>query len=179
MSAFIPGLPQPGEYHPAFAGYVAQAQAFADPVAGLNLQLDELLGMLRPLGAARRLHRYAPGKWSVQEMLGHMTDTERIFTYRALRIGRADRTPLPGFEENHYVAAAQAENCGWEELIAEFEHVRRASVLLFQHLPESAWLRAGIVNDTSLSVRALAYITLGHVAHHTDILRERYGLDYA
>lgn len=179
MSAFIPGLPQPGEYHPAFAGYVAKAQAFADPVERLNRQLDEILGLLSPLGAARRLYRYAPGKWSVQELLGHITDAERIFAYRALRIGRADRTPLPGFEENAYVAAAQAGNCVWEELIAEFEHVRRSSVLLFQHLPEAAWLRAGIVNEASLSVRALAYITIGHVAHHLDILRERYGLDHA
>lgn len=179
MSAFVPGLPQPGEYHPAFGGYVAKAQAFPDPIEGLNRQRDELLGLLRPLSAAQRVHRYAPGKWSVQEMLGHITDTERIFAYRALRIGRADRTPLPGFEENDYVVAAQAENCGWEELIAEFEHVRRSSVLLFQHFPEAAWLRAGIVNDTPLSVRALVNITIGHVAHHIDILRERYGLKYA
>jgi hypothetical protein len=176
MSAFVPGLPQPGEFHPAFASYVANAQAFSDPVERLNRQFDELLGLLRPLGAAQRLHRYASGKWSVQELLSHLTDTERIFSYRALRIGRGDRTPLPGFEENDYVAAAQAENCEWSEVLDEFEHVRQSSVLLFQHLPEAAWLRAGIVNDAPLSVRALAYITIGHVAHHLDILHERYGL---
>jgi hypothetical protein len=174
MSAFLPGPPQPGEYHPAFAAYIARAQSFADPVQKLSGQLDELLRLLRPLDTAKRLHRYAPGKWSIQEMLGHITDAERIFAYRALRIARADQTPLAPFEENDYVVAAQAERCDWNELLTEFEHVRKSSVLLFQHLPESAWVRTGTANNAPLSVRALAFIMIGHVAHHLDFLRERY-----
>jgi uncharacterized damage-inducible protein DinB len=174
MSAFIPGAPQPGEYPPAFAGYIGKVQSFADPVEKLNLQLDEILQYLRSLAPAKRLYRYAAGKWSVQEVLGHVTDAERIFSYRALRIGRADGTPLPGFEENDYVAAAEAERCDWNELLAEFEAVRHASVHLYRHLPERAWIRRGIVNGASVSVRALAYITIGHAAHHLDVLRERY-----
>src|SRR5882672_6394580 len=158
MSAFIPGLPQPGEYHPAFAAYIAKAQSFADPVQKLNDQLDELLRLLQPLDIAKRLHRYSPGKWSVQEMLGHITDAERIFAYRALRIARADQTPLASFEENDYVVAAQTESCDWSELLSEFEHVRKSSVLLFEHFPESAWVRTGTANGSALSVRAIACI---------------------
>src|SRR5260370_7552313 len=140
MTAFIPGLPQPGEYHPAFAAYIGKAQSFADPVEKLKDQIDNVLRVLRPLDAAMRLYRYAPGKWSVQEMLGHIIDAERIFAYRALRIARADQTPLASFEENDYVVAAQAERCDWSELLAEFDPARTPSVLLLQHLPESPWL---------------------------------------
>src|SRR5260370_3503945 len=174
MTAFIPGLPQPGEYNPAFAAYIGKAQSFADPVEKLKDQIDDVLRVLRPLDAAMRLYRYAPGKWSVQEMLGHIIDAERIFAYRALRIARADQTPLASFEENDYVVAAQAERFDWSELLAEFEHVRKSSVLLLQRLPESAWVRTGTANNAPISVRALAYIMIGHVAHHLGVLRERY-----
>ena len=174
MPAFLPGRPQPSEYHAAFAGYVAKAESFEDPVAKLTAQLEELLGLLAPLHAEKRLHRYAPGKWSVQEVLGHLTDAERIFAYRALRIARGDATPLAGFDENAYVAAAEAERCDWNELLLEFEHVRRSSVLQFRHLPEAAWAAMGTSNHAPVSVRALACIMIGHVTHHLDILRERY-----
>ena len=107
-------------------------------------------------------------------MLGHIIDAERVFAYRALRIARADPAPLAGFDENSYVVAAQAEQCDFGELLAEFEHVRKSSVLLLRRLPEAAWTRAGISNDAPVSVRALAYIMIGHVAHHLGILHERY-----
>jgi hypothetical protein len=174
MTDFVPGVPQPGEYHSAFAGYIAQAQSFSAPVQELARQSAELLQLLRPLGAAQRGHRYAPGKWSIQEMLGHIIDAERIFAYRALRIARSDHTPLAGFEENDYAVTAQSEMCDWASMLEEFEHVRRSSVLLYQHVPEPAWMNLGIVNQAPVSVRALAYIMLGHVAHHAGILRERY-----
>ncbi len=174
MTTFLPGLPQPGEYLPVYAPYIAKAQSFADPVEKLNDQRDEVLRVLQPLGAAKRLYRYAPGKWSVQEMLGHIIDAERVFSYRAMRIGRGDHTPLAGFDENAYAVAAETESCGWDELLAEFEHVRHSTALLLRRLPESAWTRTGTSNGAPVSVRALAYIMIGHVAHHLGILHERY-----
>lgn len=107
-------------------------------------------------------------------MVSHLIDGERVFAYRALCVARGDQTPLPPFEENSYAAAAQSELCDWDELIEEFELVRKASVLLFRHVPESAWLRTGTVYGSTTSVRALAYIMIGHVAHHMDVLRGRY-----
>lgn len=174
MSAFNPGLPQTGEYNPAFAGYVSKARAFAAPIDRLEQQLHELLSLLGPLNSDKRLYRYAPGKWSVQQILGHLSDTERIFAYRALRVARADQTPLPSFEQDGYVVASEVERCGWTELLAEFEHVRRASILLLRHLPEAAWTRTGTASGAPISVRALAYIMIGHVEHHLEILRQRY-----
>jgi uncharacterized damage-inducible protein DinB len=174
MSAFSPGVPQPGEYNPFFAGYVDRARSFPDPIQKLSEQRNELLSLLRPLDRNQQLHRYAPGKWSVKELLGHIIDTERIFAYRALRVARADPTPLASFEENAYAAAAEAKHCDWGELLDEFDHVRQASILLLSHLPQAAWTRTGTAGDAPISVRAMAYVMIGHVAHHLDILRERY-----
>ena len=174
MTPFNPGIPQPGEYNPAFAGYVSKARSIADPLKKLEEQRQELLSLLRPLGSEKQLYRYAPGKWSVKEMVGHIIDTERIFSYRALRVARADQTPLASFEQDDYVAASGLERCDWSELLDEFDHVRRAAILLLRHLPEAAWSRAGTASDAPITVRALAYIMIGHVAHHLEILRERY-----
>jgi uncharacterized damage-inducible protein DinB len=174
MEPVHPGLPQPGEYSPFAAVYIAKAQAFADPIQKLADQLDEVLALLRPMDAGRQAHRYAPGKWSIKEVLGHVIDTERIFAYRALRVARADQTPLPAFDEKTYAAAAETERYDWGELLEEFEHVRKASILLLRHLPEAAWMRMGTASEAPISVRALAYMLIGHVEHHLEILRTRY-----
>jgi hypothetical protein len=174
MAAFIPGAPQPGEYKPHFAGYVSKAAHVTDPVKSLQDQLGEVLQLLQPLDESKQFHRYAPDKWTIKEVLGHITDTERIMSYRLLRVARADKTPLPGFDENAYVAAADFDNCAWTQLLEEFQHVRRASILLLRHLPGPAWLREGVSSDHPTTARALAYILYGHAAHHLDILRERY-----
>lgn len=174
MTAFHPGVPDSSEYKAAFAGYVAKGQTGSDPIEGLSRQLTEALTLLRGLEPARRLHRYAPGKWSIQQLLGHLTDTERVFAYRALRIARADQTPLPPFDENLFADAAEADACDWNRLVEEFEHVRRANILLFENLPRAAWTRMGTASGAPISVRALAYIMIGHVTHHLEILRERY-----
>jgi hypothetical protein len=166
--------PPPSEYNPSFAGYVAKVQTVTDPIGQLSSQLDQILALLQPLDGQRWLHRYAPGKWSVLELLGHITDTERIFAYRALRIARADATPLPGFEQDPYVEAAEADHCAPALLLSEFEHVRRATVLLCRNFPPSAWTRIGTASNGPMSTRAMAYIILGHAQHHLDILRERY-----
>ena len=107
-------------------------------------------------------------------MLGHLTDTERVMAYRAMRIGRADQTPLASFDENTFAAAAEADRADWSDLLDEFNHVRRATILMLRRLPEPAWIRIGTASDAPISVRALAYIMIGHVAHHLEILRERY-----
>ncbi len=174
MAAFIPGVPQPGEYKPSFAGYISKAAHVTDPVQSLQAQLGEIRRLLQPLEETKQLHRYAPDKWTIKEVLGHITDTERIMSYRLLRIARADKTPLPGCDENAFVAAADFDKCPWPQLLEEFKHVRHASILLLRHLPDAAWLREGISNDHPTTARALAYILYGHAAHHLDILRERY-----
>jgi len=176
MSTFAPGLPQLTEYHSGFSNYVGKARSFSDPLQKLTEQLDEVLALLGPLDAVAQLYRYAPEKWSVKQILGHLTDTERIFAYRALRIARTDETPMAGFDENRYAGASEVERCDWKELLEEFEHVRRASILMLRHLPQAGWTRTGTANEAPMSVRALAYIMIGHVAHHLEILRERYGL---
>jgi hypothetical protein len=174
MANFSPGPPQPDEYKPAFAGYIAKAQHVTDVVAELERQLSEVTALLRALPVEKRLYRYAPEKWSIQQLLGHLSDTERVFTYRTLRIARGDQTPLAGFEENDYAVAAESESCNWDDLVEEFGHVRRATIALLRNFPSSAWLRAGTASGATLSARAAVYIMIGHVAHHVSILRERY-----
>ena len=174
MSTFLPGVPATSEYAPFFAAYVAKIQPCPDPVKKLEEQLAEVSALLGPLDEKTQLHRYAPGKWSVKEMVGHFIDAERVFAYRALRIGRADQTPLPGFDENTYVQASDAERCDWQLLLDEFMYVRKATVLMLERMPEAAWTRTGTASGAAISVRALVHIMIGHVAHHMDILRERY-----
>jgi DinB superfamily len=174
MGSFNPGFPEPTEYNPAFAGYVGKARAVSDPIQKLTDQMQVLLALLGPLDANQQQFRYAPGKWSIQEVLGHIIDTERIFAYRTLRVARADTTPLASFDQDPYVAASQVERCEWSSLLEEFEHVRRASILLLRHLPPAAWTRTGTASNAPISVRALVYVMIGHVEHHLDILRERY-----
>jgi uncharacterized damage-inducible protein DinB len=118
--------------------------------------------------------RYAPGKWSVKEVLGHIADTERIFTYRALRIGRGDQTPLSGFEQDDYVKTGVFGERALAELAEEFGAVRGASIVLFRSFKEEAWPRRGVANEKEVTVRALAFITAGHQIHHRAILEERY-----
>jgi hypothetical protein len=174
MSTFVPGIPEPGEYQPAFEKYVRKADGHADPVKALTGQLEAVMQLLERLSPEKQNYRYAEGKWTVKEVLGHITDTERIFSYRTLRIARGDETPLPGFDENKYVQGAAFGECEWGEMLEEFEQVRRATISLLRHFPLEAWRREGISNQARISVRALAYILIGHVEHHLAILQERY-----
>jgi hypothetical protein len=169
------GLPAEDEHAPFYAGYVARV-AQPDPLRALGEQLPHALELLHGVPEALRGHRYAPGKWSVREVLGHLADAERVFGYRALRFARGDRTPLPGFDENAYVAAGGFEQRGWATLVAELEHLRRANVAFFTDLPADAWWRAGDANGARVTVRALAFILVGHLDHHLAILGERYGV---
>ncbi|HEX5726419.1 MAG TPA: DinB family protein, partial [Longimicrobiaceae bacterium] len=130
--------------------------------------------LLRGLPEALHGHRYAEGKWSIREVAGHLADTERIITYRALRIARGDATPLPGFDENAYVAAAGFDARPLESLVAEWEAVREATLAFFRSVDAEAAARRGTANDNAVSVRALAHIVAGHAEHHLEILRTRY-----
>ena len=169
-----PGRPEPNEHAPYFAKYIAFTASLTDPIAALELQLDEVLSVLRLLDSAKQLHRYAPGKWSIKEVVNHLTDTERIFAYRAMRIARNDKTALPGFDQDAFSEAAAADHAEWSGLVKEFELVRNSTVQMLRNLPDAAWTRIGTASGANMSVRAMVWIMYGHVAHHLAILKERY-----
>ena len=131
---------------------------------------------LRDVAQDRTLERYAPGKWSVREALAHINDIERLFTFRAWWFARGVPAPLPGFDEEAAIAHADHDSVPWSEHIAEFEALRAATVALFRNLPPEAWTRQGEANGRAATVKALAFMTAGHVEHHLRIYRERYGL---
>lgn len=121
-------------------------------------------------------YRYDEGKWSVREVLAHINDVERMMSYRALRIGRQDKTPILGYDHNAYVEINDYDHLSKDELIEEFNSVRNASYQLFKNLPKGSEMNTGIANDLSISVRSLGYIIVGHSTHHMDILKERYSI---
>lgn len=165
--------PGADEYAPFYAGYVSLVPG-GPVVETLERQAAETLALLRSLPEGRGTHRYAPGKWSVRQLIGHVTDTERVFAYRALAVARGERRPLPDMDQDEYMAGADFDARTLADLADEFGAVRRSTVLLFRHLPAGAWGRRGTASDNEVTVRALAYITAGHAAHHLRILRERY-----
>lgn len=167
--------PAPDEYAPFYAGYVTQA-GNGDVLARLGAQMSELETMLASLDDDAAGYRYAPGKWSIKEVVGHLGDAERVFAYRLLRFGRGDTTPLPGFEENSYVAAADFDARSLASLVGELGALRAATLELISGLPAAAWERSGTASGATVSTRALVYILAGHLAHHVRILQERYGL---
>lgn len=167
--------PEPDEYAPYFGRYIAEAGP-ADPLTTMREQLETTPAFFASAGEARAGYRYAPGKWSIREILGHLADSERIFSYRALRLARADATPLPSFDENGLVAAADFDSRPLASVIEEWAAVRRASLALFESLSDEALRRRGTVSNGPMSVRALIWIIPGHERHHLTVLRERYGI---
>jgi hypothetical protein len=145
-----------------------------DIISILTRQLDETLQLLRGIDEARAGYRYAPDKWSIKQLLGHVIDTERIFSYRALRFARNDKSPVVGFDQDDFVRGGNFDDRNFKGLIDEFENVRRSTIHLFQPLSDEAWMRRGIANDDEVSVRALAFIIAGHLTHHNQILKSRY-----
>jgi uncharacterized damage-inducible protein DinB len=138
--------------------------------------LPEVESLLAPLDDRAALARYAPGKWSIKEIVGHLNDVERIFTYRLLRIARADATPLPGFEEDQYVPEGRFDQRPLANLLAEFRAVRLSTVALVDGMPEEGWPRWGEASGKRITARALIYAIVGHVTHHLNVLKERYGV---
>lgn len=167
--------PGSDEYAPFYSDYIARVPR-GDLVAMLRAQVDDTCAPLEGVQPDRADFAYAPGKWTLREVVGHLSDAERVLSYRALRVARGDATPLAGFDENDFVAAAEFGERALEDLLQEFRAARRASVTLFAGLAPAAWTRRGMANDHSVSVRALACILAGHELHHRAILRERYGV---
>jgi hypothetical protein len=166
--------PQPEEHAEYYAKYIKLVGD--DALGALRAQSASTPRLLSGLSDAQAMHRYAPGKWSVKEVVGHLLDGERVFSYRALRIARADATPMPGFDENAWVPAAHFDRRPMPDLVADYQTVRAATVALFSSFDEEALTRVGTANDTPFSVRALAHIIAGHELHHVGLLRDRYGL---
>jgi uncharacterized damage-inducible protein DinB len=167
--------PGPDEFFEYYGKYIDLVPGDdARPV--LRDQIEDTVRLLAPLDESKALHRYAPGKWSVKEVVGHLSDSERVFAYRALRMGRGDATPLPGFDEKTYVPAGRFDSRPLADIVHEFESVRAASLALFRGLDDEALLRRGTANGNTVSVRALAWILAGHELHHRGLLVERYGV---
>ena len=165
--------PLPGEYAEGYAPYLAAAPE-GDPLALLHSQMGEVTALFAGLAEAQGAYRYAPGKWSLKDLLQHLSDAERIFAYRCLRIGRGDATPLPGFDENVFAASAGADERSQVDLVADFQAARQSSLTLFEGFGDKAWDHRGTSNGRALTARCIPYICLGHAAHHLGIIRERY-----
>ena len=167
------GRPGPDEAGAYFYRYIDRI-ASDDIVGVLESQRASTLAFLGGISEARSLHRYAPDKWSMRELLGHVNDGERVFVYRALWFARAADTPLPSFDQDPFVVTAKSNEVAWAALVEEFAALRAASLSLFRNLPGEAWSRKGVASGNHFTVRALAYVTAGHAAHHVAILKERY-----
>lgn len=167
--------PAPSEYAAFYQTYVKLVPLGGEGiVALLEAQTLTTLDALRQVSEEKSLHRYAPGKWSIRESFVHVSDTERIFSYRALRFARGDQKELAGFDQDDYILPSEADTRTWKSIVEEHEAVRMATLHLFRNLPESAWTRIGSANGNPVSVRALATITAGHELHHLSLLRDRY-----
>jgi uncharacterized damage-inducible protein DinB len=167
--------PEPGDYAPFYQPYLDATQPLTDAREVLTPQSD-VLAYMATWPEAKASHRYAEGKWTVGQVVGHMADTERVFAYRLLRIARNDVTPLAGFDENAWQLQAGFDSRPLAGVVAELKAVRQASIALIRTLDEAALNRAGSANDKRVTARALVWLIAGHFAHHAGILRDRYGV---
>ena len=165
--------PQDTEVAPYYFTYINQV-AGDDPIAAIENQLAESQALFAKISEEKSLHRYAPDKWSIRQVLNHVTDTERAFAFRALWFARGFDTPLPSYDQNIAALGADADRISWSSHVEEFRAVRLSTLSLFRNMPPQAWTRSGIASGNPFTVRALAYIIPGHVAHHLELLRERY-----
>ncbi len=166
--------PNSNEYAEFYAGYVQRATSKGDVLAALPNQIDKIQAALGNLSDEQALFRDAPNEWTIKEVMGHLNDVERVFSYRLLRVSRNDSTPIPGFEQNDYVREAGFDSHPIKDLIQEFEHLRRANVLAIQNMTDEAALRVGVASGYPVSARALIYMLVGHVDHHLESLNEKY-----
>ncbi|HEX9960929.1 MAG TPA: DinB family protein [Pyrinomonadaceae bacterium] len=165
--------PEKNEYAEYYETYVSLVEE-TDIVSALQHQLSEMENLFAEITEEKGAYAYAEGKWSIKQLVGHMIDGERIFSYRALRISRSDLTPIEGFEQDGYIENANFNAAKLSDLLDEFALVRRANILLFKNLTAGAWSRTGTASDAEVSVRALAYIMVGHFRHHANVLKTRY-----
>jgi uncharacterized damage-inducible protein DinB len=170
------------DYHPTAEEHIAYYGKYItlvdepDVLAALATENEKTTRLLGAVAEADAGFRYAPEKWSIRQVVGHLSDVERVFAYRALRVARADMTPLPGFDENAYAEAAAFDRRTLADLVADFRSVRQASLTLFRGFEPAAFTRIGVANAGPISVRALLCIIVGHERHHVGLLRSRYGL---
>ena len=169
------GQPLETEYAPYYRGYVGQVTE-EEILPVLRSQLDALDVLLGRVTPERETFRYAEGKWSIREIIGHLIDGERVFGYRAFCIARGEQNNLPGFEQDDYMLTAPYDHIDLEDLLSEFRLVRMSNLAMLRNLDDEAWARIGTANANQVSVRALAFIMAGHARHHMGVLRERYGL---
>lgn len=165
--------PDRTEYADYYRPYVEKVTG-KDIMQVLEQQIGEVMPLLESVSEEQSLHRYAPDKWSVRELLNHVNDTERLFSFRAFWFARGCEDPLPSFDQDDAVAVAGADERSWSSHLEEFEAVRAGTLTLFRNLPEDAWMRRGVASGNPVTVRALAYICAGHCTHHVKVLRERY-----
>jgi hypothetical protein len=165
--------PAPNEAAPYYATYIDKVPS-GDIRATLESQLEETRAILSGIGEEKSRHRYAPGKWSLREVLGHVNDTERLFVFRAFWFARRFDSPLPDFDQEIALAASSAHDVPWARHVEEFRAVRAATTHFLRNLPAAAWTRSGIAGGNPFTVRALAWIAAGHVAHHVDLVKRRY-----
>jgi hypothetical protein len=170
-----PEKPPSSEYAPFYEGYIA-AIPEGDIVDLLEQQVATLRDMAQNVPADRETFQYAPGKWTIREVVGHVNDAERVFGYRMVCISRGERASLPGFDENAYVTAANFNARTLRALVDEFALLRASNLSAMRALDAESWRRTGLANNHPVSVRALAYVMAGHVNHHLAILRSRYGV---
>jgi hypothetical protein len=166
--------PIPEEYAEYYAGYIQRAQARGNVLAALTEQIEEIKSALGLLSEEQALFRDAPNEWSIKEVMGHLNDVERVFSYRLLRVSRNDSTPLPGFEQDDYVREAKFDHHPFQDLIREFEYLRRANILAITNMGEESTVRRGTASGFTVSARALIYMLVGHVDHHMSSLHEKY-----
>jgi hypothetical protein len=167
--------PRRDEYDAAFERYVAHVPE-TDILAALERQPAELSALLATVPPDRESFRYAPGKWTIRGVVGHVLDAERVFGYRALCIARGEKAPLPAFEEDDYAARSGHDARPIASLLEELAILRRSHVLMLRHVDDEAWVRFGNANSLPVTPRALAYILVGHPRHHAAVLKDKYGV---
>ena len=167
-------LPAVDEYAPFYADYIQRAREWDDVCAALPRQIEELRAALDPLSGEQACFRPGPNEWSIKEVIGHLNDVERVFSYRLLCISRGDPTPLPGFEQTDYVREAGFDRCSLVDLLGEFEFLRLANVLAIRNMSEEAVNLRGTASGYTVSARALVYMLVGHVDHHMASLEKKY-----
>lgn len=170
--------PPAEEHHPYYSAYIEQVED--GPILGrLAAQSEAVRDLMSALGPNGGAYRYAPGKWTVRQVLGHVADTERIFGMRATCIARGETASLPGYDQDDYVIEGGFDERPVESLLREFDLLRAANLEMLSGLPDPYWLRTGSANGSAISVRALAWILVGHLEHHLAVLQERYGAAFS
>ena len=169
-----PTPPNAEEYAPFYSDYIERAKAKGDVIAALPQQIEDIRSALGKLDDKQARFRNGPEEWSVKEIVSHLIDAERVFSYRLLRISRNDKTPLPGFEQGDFVHEAGADELAFDDLLNEFEYLRRANMLAIKNISEEAAARVGSASGAAVSAKALIFMLVGHVEHHMESMKEKY-----